>query len=237
MRLRILGTRGNIEAWAPGHVKHSGILVDDRLLLDAGEKEYLSYGPRWIFITHLHSDHMALEAGDMAKHVPIYVPEACRRLPSAQMVSSRPVVAGPYTITPVPTIHSHRVKSVGYVVEGRAQRVFYSSDMIRIESRYHGRLRDLDLVVTEGSFIRSGGLVRTDARTGKPFGHNGIPDLIEFFSRFTRSIVITHFGSWFFKNLTKSRSRIESFGNGVRVIPAYDGMTIDVAVLKAGSEK
>src|SRR5258705_13826702 len=37
MRVRILGTHGNIEASAPSHVKHSGILIDARLLLGIGE--------------------------------------------------------------------------------------------------------------------------------------------------------------------------------------------------------
>ena len=275
MRLRILGTRGNIEVSAPGHVKHSGILIDDHLLLDVGEKEYLKYRPRWIFITHLHSDHMALEAGDIPKRVSIYAPESSRSIPTAQIVSSSPVIVGPYTVTPVPTIHSQRVKSVGYVVQTGAK-VFYSSDMVRIEPKYHRLLRDLDLVITEGSFIRSKGLIRIETETGAPFGHNGIPDLVEFFSQFSRRIIITHFGTWFFKDTTKSRKKIESFSherlrakrkadrpqhkqmqarreaqaqhragpregaaiksNGVRVIPAYDGMPVDLTALKGGQQ-
>jgi hypothetical protein len=46
--------------------------------------------------------------------------------------------------------------------------------MIRIDSKQHRLLRNLDLVITEGSFIRSNGLVRIDAQTGEPLGHNGI---------------------------------------------------------------
>jgi hypothetical protein len=257
VQLTILGTRGNIDVSAPGHFKHSGILVDDRLLLDAGEKEYMKYHPRWIFITHLHSDHMALEAKDVPKSASIFAPQTSPLIPAMQIVSSRTVAAGAYTVMPIPTVHSHRVKSVGYVIQRGPEKVFYSSDMVRIDSKYHRQLRNLDLVVTEGSFIRSGGLVRIDAATGEPFGHNGIPDLIEFFSRFTDRIVITHFGTWFFKNVAKSRQKIESFSrerlqtqapreaqarqraasregaaiksNDVRVVPAYDGMNIDLS--------
>jgi hypothetical protein len=86
--------------------------------------------------------------------------------------------------------------------------------MISIDAKYHRLLRSLDLVITEGSFIRSKGLIRLDAQTNEPVGHNGIPDLIEFFSRFIRHIVITHFGTWFFKDISKSRWKIESFSNG-----------------------
>jgi hypothetical protein len=142
------------------------------------------------------------------------------------------VVAGSYTVTPVPTVHSQHVRSAGYVVQKGKQKIFYSSDMIRIESKYHALLRGLDLVITEGSFIRSKGLIRLDARTRKPFGHNGIPDLVEFFSRFTECIVITHFGTWFFKDIPESCRKIESLSDGVRVIPAYDGMVLDVGTAK-----
>jgi hypothetical protein len=106
VQLRILGTRGNIDVSAPGYVKHYGILVDDRLLLDAGEKEYLDYRPRWIFITHEHSDHMALKSADIPKRVSIYAPETSHSIPTARIVSSKPVIAGRYTVTPVPTVHS-----------------------------------------------------------------------------------------------------------------------------------
>ena len=223
MRVRILGTRGNIEAFAPRHIKHSGILIDGCLLLDVGEKEFLNYRPRWIFITHLHPDHAVVRAEDIPRKTRVYVPEISRILPGAQIVS-KPVVVGLYTVTPIPTVHSQHVKSVGYIVQKGKQKIFYSSDMIRIQSKYHRLLRGLNLVITDGSFIRSKGLIRLDARTQKPFGHNGIPDLVKFFSAFTRCMIVTHFGTWYFKDVSKSRCKIDSLSNDVRVIPAYDGM-------------
>ncbi|MBA3238189.1 MAG: hypothetical protein H0T62_07585 [Parachlamydiaceae bacterium] len=57
MHLKVLGTRGEIEQSAPRHRKHSGLLINDELLLDLGEKSYLKYCPRWILLTHLHPDH------------------------------------------------------------------------------------------------------------------------------------------------------------------------------------
>jgi hypothetical protein len=104
--------------------------------------------------------------------------------------------------------------------------------MVRVDRRYHGLLENLDLVITEGSFIRSKGLVRIDPVSGESFGHNGIPDLVKFFSRFTRFIVITHFGTWFFRDVAKSQRKLESLGsNSVRIIAAYDGMKLDVSRL------
>jgi hypothetical protein len=74
----------------------------------------------------------------------------------------------------------------------------------------------------EGSFVRSKGLIRHDVR-GQPFGHGGIRERIKFFSHFTRHIVITHFGTWFFKNVAASGRKLESLENAVRVIAANDG--------------
>ena len=227
MRVRILGTRGNIESEAPGYSKHSGVLVDRFILLDVGEREYLKLGPKYVFITHLHPDHAAIEASDVTKGMVIYAPEPLPRLPIIQIISE-PVRVGVYTVTPIRTVHSQRVKSLGYVVEKSGRRFLYTSDLVEIKPRFHGLLKDLDLVITEGSFIRSGGLVRKDTRTGSPIGHNGIPDLIDFFRRFTDSIVITHYGTWFFKDVARSRRRIESLGDGLRVIAAHDGMQVIV---------
>ena len=227
MRITILGTRGNIESSAPGYSKHSGILVDRLILLDIGEKKYLRHRPKYVFITHLHSDHAAIEADDVPTGTVIFAPESSPRLPMIRTVVEA-VRLGAYTITPIPTVHSECVKSVGYLVEKSGQRILYSSDLVKIKPRFHRMLKPLDLVITEGSFIRSKGLIRRDAATGQPIGHNGIPDLIEFFSRFTKFIIITHYGTWFFKDVEGSRRRIESLGNGIRVVAAYDGLSLIV---------
>jgi hypothetical protein len=98
--------------------------------------------------------------------------------------------------------------------------------MVSIHRRYHARLGELDLVITDGSFMRRGGLVRRDPATGKPFGHAGIPDLVDFFQRFTRRIVITHFGSWFYADIADSIRRIARLSDGAEVSAARDGMVL-----------
>ena len=227
MRVEVLGTRGNIQVSAPKYARHSGILIDRRILLDLGEMSYLRRSPRQVFVTHLHPDHAAFLAAGGFPDIALYLPERSPIVPNA-MVVSRAVQVGPHRIIPVPTEHSAQVRSLGYVVERGRRRVFYSSDMISIHRRYYGRLGRLDLVITDGSFIRRGGLVRRDPETGKRFGHAGIPDLIEFFRRFTRRIVTTHFGSWFYADIAKSIQRIGALGNSVEVLAAQDGMVIDV---------
>lgn len=227
MRLTILGTRGNVPRSAGGYARHSGVLVGAHILLDLGETAYLRYRPRHIFVTHLHPDHAAFLRTGVVPDAEVYLPEPTRKLPTARVVS-RPVQCGSYWIVPVPTIHSLKVRSVGYVVEQGGRRTFFSSDLVAIERRYHRRLRRLDLVITEGSYIRRGGLVRTDPATGRLFGHTGIPNLIEFFRPFTPRIVITHFGSWFYKDIAASTQRIASLGDGVRTSAARDGLVIDI---------
>ena len=199
--------------------------MDGPILLDIGEKEYLGRRPKCIFITHLHSDHAAIEADDVPKGTVIYAPESSPRLPMIRIISEA-VRMGAYTITPIPTVHSQRVKSVGYLVEKNGERFLYTSDLVKIKPRFHHLLNGLDLVITEGSFIRSKGLIRKDTKTGLPIGHNGIPDLVGFFTRFTKRIVITHFGTWFFKDVAQSRRKIESLGDGV--VAAYDGMCVTI---------
>jgi ribonuclease BN (tRNA processing enzyme) len=227
MRLKFLGTRGNIVPTAPGYARHSGILVDARILLDLGEAAYLRYRPQHIFISHLHLDHAAFLRSEVVTDATIYLPEPTRKLPAAR-VMTRPVRTGPYRIVPVPTVHSATVRSVGYVVERGRRRVFYSSDLVSIDRRYRRRLGRLDLVITEGSYLRSGGLVRTDPASGKPFGHTGIPNLIELFRPYTTRIVITHFGSWFYNDIAASIRQIASLGRGIRTSAARDGLAISI---------
>jgi phosphoribosyl 1,2-cyclic phosphodiesterase len=227
MRLKVLGTRGDIVPSAPGFARHSGILVDGRILLDLGEAAYLRYRPQQIFISHLHPDHAAFLRTTVVTDAEIYLPEPTRQLPTAR-VTSRPVRSGSYRIVPVPTVHSLKVRSVGYVVQKGRRRVFFSSDLVSIQRRYQSRLRRLDLVITEGSYLRRGGLVRIDPPTGRPFGHTGIPNLIELFRPFTSRIVITHFGSWFYRDIPASIRQIAALGDGVRTSAARDGLVIKI---------
>jgi glyoxylase-like metal-dependent hydrolase (beta-lactamase superfamily II) len=67
----ILGTRGNVECTARGYSRHSGVLVDGTILLDAGERDYLKLRPKHVFITHLHPDHAAIKARDLRQGVEI----------------------------------------------------------------------------------------------------------------------------------------------------------------------
>jgi len=225
MKIKILGTRGEIEASAPYHSSHSGTLLDKKILLDAGEERFLDYKPKYIFITHLHPDHAFFIKEPEKKaqiKIPIYSPENLR--------PKKPIKVDSYRITPIPTIHSKKVKSVAYLIEKNGKRFLYTGDMIWIKKKYHYLLENLDLVITEASFYRKGGLVRKDKETLEVYGHTGIPNLINLFKKFTSHIVFLHFGSWFYKDIKRAREKIAKLGkeNGVETIIGYDGLEVEI---------
>lgn len=235
MKITILGTRGEVKPSAPYHARHSGVLIDDCLLCDLGEPEFLNYNPSYIFITHLHPDHaFFVRDAQQIPHIsiPIFAPEKYKNVPLS--VLSKAYMVGPYKITPVPTMHSLKVKSQGYIIQKGEQKIFYSGDMFWIEKKHWRKLKNLDLVITEASFVREGGAIRRSKDAGHlsvPYGHAGVPNLIRFFKQFTSTIVLMHFGSWFYGlGAKKSRAKLIQIGreNGVEVIVGYDGKVINV---------
>lgn len=229
MQIKILGTRGEIKTSQRRHKKHSGILIDKKILLDVGERNYLHHQSEIILITHLHPDHafFVTEQERAQLRIPVYAPETSSRLQGIKILT-KPLVIDDYKIIPIPVVHSLKVKSQGYLIEKGKKRIFYSGDVVEINSRYLHKLYDLDAVITEASFIRNGGVIRTNAE-GKKFGHAGIPDLVEFFSRFTSRIIFTHFGTWFIKDTSSGAAKLKKFENpNLKIDVAFDGVTYSI---------
>jgi ribonuclease BN (tRNA processing enzyme) len=225
MKIKFLGTRGNIELSAPYHSRHSGVLVDGSLLFDMGEKEFLKVNPAAVFITHLHPDHAFFDAnGGVSIDIPVYAPEPSGQFPGIHVISQSQTVKG-CRVTPIPTIHSKYVQSQAYLIE-KDRRVLYTGDMVWINKDYHSRLEHLDLVITDGSFMRKGGMIRQDEE-GRIYGHQGIPNLIKLFEPFTDHIIFTHFGSWFYKDMASARKKMRSLSKK-KVNAAYDGWEIEI---------
>ncbi|MBV8253133.1 MAG: hypothetical protein JO154_11040 [Chitinophaga sp.] len=224
MQIRTLGVRGEILLSKHLYARHSGLLIDNTILCDIGEKEYLQYDPVCILITHLHPDHAFFVRGKDVSNIdiPIVAPEAFARQPHMKIISA-PFTQNGYTIIPIPTVHSTKVKSQGYVISKENKKIFYTGDMISIPVEYHGYLKGLDAVITEASFFRKGGIVRKDA-DGRLFGHAGIPDLVDFFEKYTHRIIFTHFGTWFLKDPAEGIRKITSLGkDGLLLETAFDG--------------
>lgn len=228
MHLKILGTKGEIEKTLRRHSKQSGLLIDQTLLIDLGEKTYLKYRPRWILITHLHPDHAYFirrgREEDPPTEAPLFAPEQKRNT----RILKTPCKLGPYRITPIPTHHSMHVLSQAYLIEKGKKSVLYTGDLVWIDKKYHPLFKHVDLIITDGSFIREGGMIRKDPGTKKLYGHAGIPNLIRLFKPFTKKILFVHFGSWFFQNPKKSREKLLALGKKyqIEIVIGHDGMEL-----------
>jgi len=228
MKIKILGTRGEIKVSAPKHSNHSGILADGKIMFDVGEKKFLSLDPKYIFITHLHPDHAFFVRNWEKFDRPFYAPEKYELAGNGQVFNKKINIVS-CKITSIPTIHSIKVKSQGYLIEKNQKRILYTGDLIWIDKKYHKLLKDLDLVITEASFYQTGGVVRK-SRDGRIFGHTGVPNLTKLFSGFTKKIIFVHFGSWAYKNMRETRHAISELGKtyGVDAILGYDGLELNL---------
>ena len=231
MRIRILGTRGEIEESACYHSRHSGILIDGTLMVDLGEPEFLGYGPKAVVITHLHPDHayfVRAGTGRPPAGLPLFAPESSGDA-GVKVLAEAQTIAG-YCVQPIPTHHSLKVRSQAYLISGSSGKILYTGDMIWINKEHHHLLEGLDLVITEASYFRKGGLVKRDKATGTIYGHTGVPDLVRLFKDHCRRIVLVHFGAWFFKDIRRARNAIRALGraNDVTLEAGYDGREIVV---------
>ncbi len=230
MEIKILGTRGEIDSSLPYHSKHSGILINETLLLDIGEKEFLKQNPKYILITHLHPDHafFVREKKKPKINIPVYAPEK-KDYKNINLVPNK-FKLNSYEITPLRTHHSKKVKSRAYLIKKRNKKILYTADMIWINKKHHHLFKNLDIVITEASFLKKGGMVRRDKETGQIYGHTGVPNLINLFKKYTDKILLVHFGEWFYKNTQKARKKIKKMSqkNKVKIYTGYDGKKISI---------
>ena len=230
VEIRILGTRGEVPEKKKHYKSHSGVLIDNRILVDWGEQDFSDYHPELILITHLHPDHafFVRNSGLEKVPVPVYAPEKVKQIQSFEIIKTKLEWDG-YQITPVPVIHSIKVKSQGYIIEKGDKKIFYSGDMIWIPKKHHFLLENLNLVITEASYFRKGGMIRKDAKSGRIFGHAGVRELIGFFGKFTNKIVFLHYGSWFLKNIPSGKRKISTLQtNSLELIAARDELLIEI---------
>ncbi|MCF7799830.1 MBL fold metallo-hydrolase [Candidatus Babeliales bacterium] len=234
MKIKILGTRGEIEPSTPYHKRHSGILIDNKIMIDIGEKEFLKYKPKAIFITHLHPDHAffvrlkKIQNIELLKKLNIYAPEK-EDFDFINIISKTKTIEN-YKITPIKTEHSLKVKSQGYLIEKNNQKIFYTGDLFWIKKENQKKLKKVSLVITEASFLQKNGLIKRH-KGSPPFGHTGIPNLINFFKPFTNNILFMHFGSWFYNyGAKKARKKLKDMGsqNNINIVVGYDGQEVNL---------
>ena len=229
MRITILGTRGEIDQTAPYHSRHSGILIDGSLMVDLGEREFLDRKPKAVLITHLHPDHAYFVRAGAERPpagVPLFAPEVYKDY--GVTVLDRPETIAGYGVQPVPSHHSLKVRSQAYLVALGSMKILYTGDLVWINKEFHPLFEGLDLVITEASYFRKGGLIIRDKTTGQIYGHTGLPDLVRLFKAHCRRIVLVHFGGWFYKDIPRARAAIRELGraNGVVLEAGRDDQEI-----------
>lgn len=130
MKIEVLGTRSKIEPSAQKYKNYSGFLIDDKILLDAGEASYLERSPETIIFTHFHPDHafFVFKDQEFIPKIPLFGPEKHSLVPNLNVISGKFDVIG-YKITPIPVIHALHLKSLGYLIEKDAKKVFFSGDV------------------------------------------------------------------------------------------------------------
>lgn len=230
MKIKILGCRGEISLKKRNYSKHSGILIDNKILMDVGEKAFLNAHPKIILLTHFHPDHafFVRKKEKINFVIPAYAPE---HLPNASglKIMKKTLRINSYKITPIPTLHSIKFKSQGYILEKSNKRIFYTGDLLGIEKKYLRRLKNIDIVITEASFFKKGGMIRRHPDRGGLYGHAGVKDLIDLFRPFTRHIVFSHFGNWFIEDIRKGKRRIKELEKAqLKLETAYDGKIIHI---------
>lgn len=228
MKIEVLGSRGKVEPSAFRYEKHTGFLIDETILLDVGEPEFLEKEPNSIVFTHFHPDHafFIYNNEEFLPDVPHYGPEQHALIPNLKTITEPLTIEG-YSFTPIPVIHALNLKSWGYVVEKGGKRIFFTGDVAWIEKKYLKDIGKVDLIVTESTIIEKGG--RINRSGNKIYGHTGIPDLIRIFSPLTEKIVFTHFGDWFFEDVKNNPQKLKDLGNdNLEIIPAYDDFFIEI---------
>lgn len=234
MKIQILGTRGEIPLSAPHYRKQSGLLIDDQLLIDMGEKSFLKRNPKWILLTHLHPDHAYFVRRKNEEipptKAPIYAPETLPFLQKKIKILNKKKKIGPYTIIPIPTRHSLIVKSQGYIIKKGKESFFYTGDLVWIDKKYHPIIGNQNLIITEASFVKKGGMIRRNKETGQIFGHQGVPNILSLLSPFSKNFLFMHFGSWFLENVKKGKNQLIALGKekNKHVIVGYDGLVLEL---------
>jgi phosphoribosyl 1,2-cyclic phosphodiesterase len=239
VKLRFLGTRGEIEARTRRHRQHSALLVSFRgrtVMVDCGLDWRGRLGrvrPTAIVLTHAHPDHAAgLRDGAPC---PVHATGETWRSLSRYRVDERvevrlrdPFRLGGIRFEAFAVEHSIRAPAVGYRIEAGRAAVFYAPDLVSIGEE-HAALAGLDLYIGDGATI-SRSIIRR--RDGRPIGHASIRVQLDWCAAaHVGWAVFTHCGSEIVRGDARDVARrVGELGaeRGLRAELAHDGLELEV---------
>jgi phosphoribosyl 1,2-cyclic phosphodiesterase len=237
VKLRFLGTRGEIEARTARHRRHSSLLVAYRgreLIVDWGldwQGELRRFRPAAIVLTHAHPDHAAgLRDGAAC---PVYATDVAWAALGHYPIERRGVVAprrpfrvGSIRLEAFAVQHSLRAPAVGYRIEAGRAAIFYAPDLVAIAGEQEA-LTGLDAYVGDGAAVTRSIIRRRD---GRAIGHASIRAQLEWCAaNQVPRAVFTHCGSEIVKGDPAAvADRVDALGRerSVRTEIAYDGLEL-----------
>jgi phosphoribosyl 1,2-cyclic phosphodiesterase len=182
IKLKFLGTKGEIEEEAPLHRFHSSMLVDSggtKLLIDYGLLRRHMLGetsPDAVLITHAHPDHYSWLKKDVPSEIPVYLTQESldygKFKPHKYHVVTpmEPFKVGAFECMAYRVIHSIRCPAVGWKLAVEGKTLVYNSDLVDIVEK-DAVLAGVDWYIGDGSAVKAN-LVRKRGDT--LFGHTRI---------------------------------------------------------------
>jgi len=230
MRLKFLGTRGDVEESSRKHKYHSSLLVTHKgfkLLIDHGliSIPLRKIKPDAIIVTHAHPDHFTWLKKDEEYKGKIYVTRETKR--ASKFKKNFEVInidkwfkVGPFKILGYRVIHSLIAPAIGFKIKGN-KTFIYNPDLIVMKRK--SVLKGIDLYIGDGSTVTANLVRRKDS---KLFGHTRIQTQVNWCKKYgIKEAIFTHFGKepirWGDKKLEKKFKQEE-----VNVKIAHDNMTM-----------
>jgi len=199
MKLKFLGTKGEIEEQTEKHKYNSSLLIQEkgfRLLIDHGmiSRKLSEIKPDAILITHGHPDHFIWLKKDEEYQGDIYITRDTEKL--AKFRQNFKIIKlnkwfrlGPFNIIAYPVIHSFIAPAVGFKIMNK-KTIIYNPDLVVMKNK--SILKNTDLYIGDGSILM-GNLVRRKGE--KLFGHAGMRTQVNWCSKYNiPNIIFTHLG-------------------------------------------
>ncbi len=243
MKLRFLGTRGNIETSTNSHRHHSSLKIsyyDHEVIIDCGE-DWLGQVADWdvnaILVTHAHPDH----AFGLKKGAPCAVyatSDAWQGMEDFNISDRRVLIENEPTqipqngdhafeVSPYPVLHSTRAPAVGFQISAGKVSILYVPDVAWIEDREEA-MREIKVYIGDGATLKQSMVRKPDATI---IGHVPIQTQLTWCQKTgVPRAIFTHLGSEIVdgdeRQITQKIFAMAEERNIEEVLLAQDDMTL-----------